>query len=217
MKVISSMATRHLLAELLPSDDVESVGGVDAEKRVAAGEEFDVVVLASGALARLREAGHVGDVTPVALSQTAVAVAGDGMGERPSGAAYGSVAELQDALRSAPRIGYSTGPSGTALVGMISQWGLETGELVQARAGVPVAASLAAGEVELGFQQLSELVGASGVRILGVMPEGAEIDTVFSAAVASTASDPVAAAALVASLVARPDVIVAHNFGVPTA
>lgn len=198
MRVISSMATRHLLAELLPDDTVESVGGVDAEARVAAGESWDVVVLAAGALERLAAAGHVGSATPIALSQTAVAVAGDGIGAPPTGPAFASVAELHDALRAARRIGYSTGPSGTALVSMIERWGLAdaVGELVQARPGVPVAAALAAGDVDLGFQQLSELVGQPGIRILGVMPDGATIDTVFAAAVATASGDPRGAEAL---------------------
>lgn len=213
------MATRHLLAELLPDDDVESVGGVEAEKRVAAGEPWDVVLLASGALQRLRASGHVGPATPFVLSQTAVAVPGDGVGELPTGAAYRSVAELQDALREAARIGYSTGPSGTALVSMIEQWGLgdAVGELVQARPGVPVATALAAGQVDIGFQQLSELVGQPGIRILGVMPDGASIDTVFAGAVATASADPARAAEVVAHLAS--DAVAAiklrHAFGIP--
>jgi molybdate transport system substrate-binding protein len=64
---ISSMATRLVLAELV--DDfrnqrhrdvvIESVGGVDAAKRVQAGEAFDVVVLSSEAIDKLMVSGHV--------------------------------------------------------------------------------------------------------------------------------------------------------------
>lgn len=222
MKVISSMATRHVLAELVPAVELESIGGVDAARRVAAGEQWDVVVLASDALARLADAGHVGPATPFALSQTAVAIASPGAGPavRPSGAAFASVDELRAALRDARSIGYSTGPSGTALVRMISDWGIddEVGELIQARPGIPVAASLAAGDVELGFQQLSELVGHPGIEILGVMPAGATIDTVFSAAVATETADADAAADLVGFLTSDAAVatVLAHNFGLPT-
>ena len=63
VRVISSTATRALLAELLEMRHqrrdqpviVESVGGVDAARRVAAGEPFDVAVLASDAIHRLVE------------------------------------------------------------------------------------------------------------------------------------------------------------------
>ena len=64
---ISSMATRLVLAELAEAYQrtsgqhlrIESVGGVDAAKRVAAGEAFDVVILASDAIDKLIAAGHV--------------------------------------------------------------------------------------------------------------------------------------------------------------
>jgi len=237
MRAISSMATREVLAAIadaavtagLPALEIESVGGVDAEQRVAAGEAFDLVFLASGALARLADGGHVDPVTvtPLVLSQVAVAVpsgdAGDVTGTAavpPQGVAFPDAAGVRDALRAAHRIGYSTGPSGTALVRLIDEWGLtaEVGErLVQARPGIPVAASLAGGDVDLGFQQLSELVGAPGVRILGVLPADCAIETVFSGAVAATAADPRSAADLLAAAVtaAAGGLAADHHFGVP--
>lgn len=234
MRAISSMATRALLADLaaaardagLPSVEIESVGGVDAEARVAAGEQLDLVFLASGALARLAVGGHVDEatVTPIALSQTAVAVPSDAVATAtataPGGAAFADATALRAALRAAGRIGYSTGPSGTALVRLIEEWGLAEelgGRLVQARAGVPVAASLAAGDVDLGFQQLSELAGQPGVRILGVLPPDCAIDTVFAGAVAAASSHPGPAAkvlAFFASMETRA-IVEAHSFEVP--
>ena len=64
---ISSMATRQVLAELTNSFSqrsghsvaIESVGGVDAAKRVQAGEEFDVVILASDAIDKLIATGVI--------------------------------------------------------------------------------------------------------------------------------------------------------------
>lgn len=234
MRAISSMATRALLADLaaaardagLPSVEIESVGGVDAEARVAAGEQLDLVFLASGALARLAVGGHVDEatVTPIALSQTAVAVPSDAVATAtataPGGAAFADATALRAALRAAGRIGYSTGPSGTALVRLIEEWGLAEelgGRLVQARAGVPVAASLAVGDVDLGFQQLSELAGQPGVRILGVLPPDCAIDTVFAGAVAAASSHPGPAAkvlAFFASMETRA-IVEAHSFEVP--
>lgn len=211
MRAISSMATRQVLAELneaavasgLPRLEIESVGGVDAARRVADGESFDLVFLAEGALARLAAAGQVvaESITPLVLSQVAVAVPSGSAdpASHSGGVAFADAEQLRAALRAADRIGYSTGPSGTALVEMIHRWGLddELGErLIQARAGVPVARSLADGEVDLGFQQLSELVGQPGVQILGVLPPDCAIDTVFGGAVAATASDAEAARAV---------------------
>lgn len=238
MRAISSMATRALLADLaaaardagLPSVEIESVGGVDAEARVAAGEQLDLVFLASGALARLAIDGHVDEatVTPIALSQTAVAVPSDAVATAtatatataPGGAAFADATALRAALRAAGRIGYSTGPSGTALVRLIEEWGLAEelgGCLVQARAGVPVAASLAAGDVDLGFQQLSELAGYPGIRILGVLPPDCAIDTVFGGAVAAASADQAAAAEVLAFFASTEmrAVVEAHSFRAP--
>ena len=61
------MATRQVLADLVAGfaqqsgtqAAIESVGGVDAAKRVAAGEAFDVVILASDAIDKLLAAGHL--------------------------------------------------------------------------------------------------------------------------------------------------------------
>ena len=85
LRVISSMATRHLLTEIgsafaaaSPGAEVSvvSMGGVDAAKRVAAGEPCDVVVLASVALERSITQGHVlaGSRVDVVNSSMAVAI-----------------------------------------------------------------------------------------------------------------------------------------------
>ncbi|MGQ0370163.1 substrate-binding domain-containing protein [Leucobacter sp. Z1108] len=232
MKAISSMATRHVLADLaaasaqtgLPELEIESVGGVDAAKRVAAGEPFDLVFLASDALARLAADGHVDPATvrPLVLSQVAVAVPSGSIEPaiRPEGVAFTDANGVREAMRAATRIGYSTGPSGTTLVQMIDGWGLAgevSDRLVQARPGIPVAKLLADGEVDLGFQQLSELVGQPGVRILGVLPADCAIDTVFSSSVATNAADPAAAQAVLDFMGsdAAAQIKLAHSFGVP--
>lgn len=198
MKAITSMATRHVLADLvtaaesagLPAVQIESAGGVDAARRVAAGEPFDLVFLAMDPLSTLATDGHVdaASATPLLLSQVAVAVASgtDEPAAPPEGVAFPDAGGVREALLRATRIGYSTGPSGTALVALIEDWGLtdQLGDrLIQARPGDPVARMLADGEVDLGFQQLSELVGEPGVRILGVLPSDCEIVTVFGGAV----------------------------------
>jgi len=226
------MATRHVLADLaaaaveagLPTVDIESVGGVDAAQRVAAGEPFDLVFLADGALTKLADVGHVNaaTLTPLVLSQVAVAVGSDSSepAARPDGPAFADAAGIRYALRAAKRIGYSTGPSGTALVKMIDDWGLtsEVGDrLVQARPGIPVARSLSDGDVDLGFQQLSELVGQPGIRILGVMPDDCAIDTVFAGAVTTASGAPESAGAVLAFLASEAAAPIKqdHAFGVP--
>ena len=203
---ISSMATRQVLAELAAAFEqrsgcvvaVESVGGVDAARRVQAGEACDVVVLASDAIDKLIAAGAVVAGSKVDLVTSGVAVAVRAGAPRPD---IGSEETLRHAVLAARSIGYSTGPSGVQLMKLFERWG-GTGEIarrtVQAPPGVPVGTLVARGEVELGFQQLSELLHLDGIDLLGMLPPAVQIVTTFSAGVCSASTQPEAARALLA-------------------
>lgn len=200
------MATRQLLNELAAdwllrgggTASVESVGGVDAARRVAAGEPFDFVVLAGDAIDKLIAAGHAVAGSRVDLVVSSVAIAVREGAPRP---AIATEQQLCDAVLAAASIGYSTGPSGTALLQLFERWGITAqvrDKLVQARPGVPVGSLVASGEVALGFQQLSELVNVKGITVLGGMPEGATLDTIFSGAVCTVTQQADAARAILA-------------------
>ena len=203
---ISSMATRALLAELAAAYGresgqavaIESVGGVDAARRVQAGEAFDVVVLASDAIDRLVLSGHAVAGSKVDLVHSGVAVAVAAGAQRPE---IGSEDALRRAVQQARSVGYSTGPSGVALARLFERWGLadEIRErIVTPPPGVPVGHLVARGEVALGFQQLSELMHLPGIDVIGPMPEPLQIVTTFSAAVCTAAAQPEAARRLIA-------------------
>ena len=200
LRGISSMATKALLGELCVrffaasgiSVHIESVGGVDATKRVQSGESFDMVLLASDAIQRLMGAGHVAADSHCdwAYSNVAVAV--------PEGHVHPPIAtaeQLKAAVLAATKLSYSTGPSGNYLAQLFAQWGLL--ETLQPRilvppAGVPVASLLAEGKVDLGFQQRSELMHQAGISLLGDLPAEVAYTTVFSAGVGAAAlHDPV--------------------------
>jgi molybdate transport system substrate-binding protein len=203
IKGISSMATRQLLAELV-SDytkqadiaiNIESVGGVDAAKRVQAGEAFDVVVLASDAIDKLIHAGYIDPTSKVNLVNSGVAVAVKAGAAVPD---ISSEAAVKQAVLAAKTLSYSTGPSGVALAKLFEHWGIENeiaSRIVKAPPGVPVGSLVAKGEVELGFQQLSELIHLDGISIVGPLPPEIQITTTFSAGVctATTQADAVRA------------------------
>jgi molybdate transport system substrate-binding protein len=210
MTGISSMATRALLADLVADWQaqggaavaIESVGGVDAARRVAAGEALDLVVLASDAIDKLLAGGHLLAGSRVDLVHSAVAVAVRSGAAQPD---IGNEDALRAAVLAAPSIGYSTGPSGTQLLQLFDRWGIADqlqGRLVQARAGVPVGSLVASGEVALGFQQRSELMGLAGIQLLGELPAPVQIHTIFSGAVAGTSRQADCVRALLAWLAA---------------
>jgi molybdate transport system substrate-binding protein len=198
---LSSMATQGVLAELAAAFErhfgiklaVESVGGVDAAKRVAAGEAFDLVFLAADAIDKLIAGGHLEAGSRVDLVRSPVAVAVQAGAAKPD---IGSEEALERAVLAAPTLGHSTGPSGVHLARLFERWGVAEelrSRTVQAPPGVPVASLVARGEVALGFQQLSELMNAPGVEVVGLLPGAAQFITIFSAGLGK--SRPYAAAA----------------------
>jgi len=191
LRCISSMATKAILADLAKAYhaqsgvtlDIASVGGVDAAKRVQAGEAFDVVLLASDAIDRLIASGHVqtGSRCDWVNSPVAVAV--------QSGAAHPDIrseASLKAAVLAAPTLSYSTGPSGVYLEKLFERWGIA--EQVKPRIvvpppGTPVGALVANGQVALGFQQLSELISVKGLDVVGNLPSDVAYITTFSSGI----------------------------------
>jgi molybdate transport system substrate-binding protein len=202
------MATRRILADLardyeaqtgMPVD-IRSMGGVDAAKLVRTGEATDFVVLASKAMESLEAEGHLakGSLRDFARSEIGIAVRTDA--SRPG---VESEEAVRQAMLDARRICYSTGPSGDHLKALCEKWGVVDSALARALVappGVPVSSLVARGDADLGFQQLSELMGQAGIDIVGPLPPEIQSVTVFSAGISSKSAEQEAARALVAYL-----------------
>jgi len=208
LAAISSMATREVLAELAglyrrtdgATVAIDSVGGVEAARRIRAGESFDVAVLADDAMASLESEGRVVAGTRIGIAQSGVAVAvrvGASLPDITTGES------VRKAVLEASSVGYSTGPSGVALVHLFERWGIAAAirsRIVQAPPGVAVATLVASGQVEIGFQQLSELVHKPDIQVVGTLPPEIQVTTLFSAGVCASSTRREAARAWLAFL-----------------
>jgi molybdate transport system substrate-binding protein len=196
LKVISSMATRQILADLIGLYEqrtgcqvaIKSMGGVDAARAVRAGEPIDIILLASNVMEQLEAEGHTGSGSRADFARSGIAMAVRAGAQWPS--IYNGES-VKQAVLDARKICYSTGPSGDHLKQLWERWGILgaiSERAIQAPPGVPVAALVARGDADLGFQQLSELLHFPGIHIVGPLPSEIQATTVFSVCVSSSSS-----------------------------
>jgi molybdate transport system substrate-binding protein len=204
INVMSSIATREAHNEIVPlfekasGHKVETIwaGTTDILKRIGSGEIVDLVSVSAPAVDTLIKQGRL-----VAGSRTDVAKSGIGVAVRPGGRKIdiGSGEALKKELLAAKSIGYSSGPSGVYLVELFQKWGIADeikSRVTVVAPGLTVGALLARGEVDVGFQQVSELVLVNGIDFLGPLPSDVQFVTVFSTGLHSQAAAPDAAKAL---------------------
>jgi molybdate transport system substrate-binding protein len=168
--------------------------------RLARGETADVVILDGGAADELTKRGLVRAGSKVDLARSQI-----GMVVR-SGAAtpdIGSVEAFRRLLLAVKSIGYSDSASGTYLsttlfakLGVADQVAGKSRKVRGPPSGEPVAAVVARGEVEIGFQQVSELLHVPGVTFVGAIPAELQPGFSFVGAITDAARQPDAARAL---------------------
>jgi molybdate transport system substrate-binding protein len=150
--------------------------------RMERGEEIDVVVLAASALADLIRQGKVLPESRVDLIESKIGMAVKASAPPPD---IGSLDALKRTLLAAKSIGVSDSASGVYLsTELFPRLGIadEIRARVRKIEADPVGEFVARGEVEIGFQQVSELRPVKGIRILEV-PDGAQRLTVFAAGI----------------------------------
>src|SRR5262245_58563305 len=110
--------------------------------------------------------------------------------------------KLKAALLAAKTVGYSQGASGQHFLTVVQKLGIT--DQVKAKAviaqGKPVGAVIAAGEAEIGVQQVAELLPVPGIDFVGVMPGELQKQIPYSAAIPTKSKDVAAAKALLAFL-----------------
>jgi molybdate transport system substrate-binding protein len=164
--------------------------------RLAAGFRADLVVLTAEAMEELAKAGHVTHVR--ALGSSGVGVAVRAGASKPD---IGSVEALIGALISARSVAHSkVGASGIYFVQLLEKLGIaDRVKRVVVEKG-PVGLAVAAGDAELGIQQLCELEPVPGIDIVGPLPDAVQKITYFSAGIPVHAAHAAGARALMEAL-----------------
>jgi molybdate transport system substrate-binding protein len=203
LKVISSLAIKAAYVELVPQFEkasgckvaTEWAGMVDILKRMKAGETLDLVIGSAAVVDELMQLGRIVPGSRVDLAKSGVGVAVRSGARKPD---IGSVEALKRALRAAKSIGYSSGPSGVYLSGLFERLGIAAElkpKITQTPPGVFVGERVARGEIEIGFQQVPELLPVAGIDYVGPLPREIQAITVFSGGIHSGADEPEAARA----------------------
>ena len=205
IRVLSTQATEQSYREMVPAFEKATghkvttlfTGTLDAEKRLAAGEQYDLLIMAEDAIDAHLKDGKLARGSRVDLARSGVGVGVKAGARKPD---ISSVDALKRTLASAKSIGYSSGPSGVYIVTMFDRLGVTEQvkpKLKQTPSGVFVGSIIANGDVEIGFQQVSELSQFEGVDYVGPLPAEVQKYTVFSSGILNTAKEAEAARALV--------------------
>jgi molybdate transport system substrate-binding protein len=169
--------------------------------RLARGEAADVVILDGGAADELGKRGLVRAGSKVDLARSQIGMVVRAGAAKPD---IGSVEAFRGTLLAAKSIAYSDSGSGTYLsttlfakLGVADQVAGKSRKVRGPPSGEPVAAVVARGEAEIGFQQVSELIHVPGVTFVGTIPAELQPGFTFAGALTSTAKQPEAAHALI--------------------
>lgn len=212
LTVASPLAVKEAVSEIGAAFERQSGlrvhwvwGGSEAiARRVTQGEVFDVVINTREGLARLAAAGNMAAGPGADFATSGVGVAARSDRPRPD---VSTVAGLTAALLAAPSIAISSGASGRYLEALFQRLGVAEAmapKLRQPPSGTQIGQMLARGEVDLGFQQVTELVHAEGFAYLGPLPAEVQHLTTWSAGVHAGAPQAAAAEAFVRALKAPP-------------
>ena len=168
--------------------------------RLARGEAADVVILDGGAADKLAERGLVRPDSKTEFARSLIGMVVRAGEAKPD---IGSVETLRSTLLAAKSIAYSDSGSGTYLstvlfakLGIADQIAAKSRRVRGPPSGEPVAAVVARGDAEIGFQQVSELIHVPGISFVGALPSEVQPIFTFAGILTSMVQQPDAASAL---------------------
>jgi len=173
--------------------------------KLLAGEPADIVILSRALVEGLAASGHVVASTLADVARVATAVA---VRERDPQPAIGTAAGLAAALTEADEIHFPDPALATAgihfakVLRELGVWDRVQGRLRLAPNGNTAMRALAASTARrpIGCTQETEIRATPGIVLVGPLPPGCDLTTVYTAAVTSTAQAPAEAARFIARL-----------------
>jgi len=165
-------------------------GETSIPNRLKRGEVVDIVIVAEGVLRQFIEDGLVLAEGHAILARSSIAMAVRAGAPKPD---IRSVDALRSTLLQAGSIGYSASESGKYLTTeLLQRLGIADQVLGKCRlvgGGERVGAVVARGELEIGFQQLSELLPVQGIAHITPLPPEVQKVSSFAAGVAASSPD----------------------------
>jgi molybdate transport system substrate-binding protein len=207
-KIFGSNALRTVLLESLPA--FERANGVTATvdfgstnhtlEIVRGGAVADLIVATASAIDELIREGKIIQGTRTDLAVSGIGACVRAGQPRPD---ISSVDALKRTLLSAKSVSYSrAGQSGIHFAKVIEQLGIA--DIVRAKAKINssglVGEVVLRGEVELGFQQASEILAVKGVDLIGMLPEAVQLNSLFAAGIGAATHHRNSAQALIEQL-----------------
>jgi len=176
-------------------------GETSIPNRLKRGEVVDIVIVAEGVLRQFMADGLVLADGHAVLARSSIAMAVRAGAPKPD---IGTVDALRSTLLQAKSIGYSASESGKYLTTqLVQRLGIADQVLGKCRlvgGGERVGAVVARGEMEIGFQQLSELLPVQGISHITPLPPEVQKVSSFAAGVAATSPEKARARSAIAFL-----------------
>ena len=210
LRILSAGAAKAVVADTIPAFEQKTGHKIVIEympvgpimKRLAEGEQRDIVILSAETMS---EAAAKGWTTPATVTE--VGRVGMGVAVR-EGAPLPDIATTEAfkktllAAKSIVYIDPTRGTSGKHFASVLEKLGIaaEMKPKSKTMAGGFVAEAVAKGEAELAIHQITEILPVKGIKLVGPLPPELQKITIYQAAATTKARDPAAAKAFLDNL-----------------
>ena len=204
IKILSGAAMRTFLNEIVPLFETANGAKVDVEyrltavlkKEIAEGIAFDIALLPRPEIDELTKVGRIAEGATADVARSTVGLCVRAGAPKPD---IATVPAFKAALLAAKTISYSDGPSGAYVGELLGKLGLAEAMKDKTRlTSRPVAELVAAGEAEIGLQQIVAILPVTGADLVGPLPAELQNVIIYAAGISARAAEPKVAQALVA-------------------